>query len=360
MKIAVLAIAKDEGKHVVRWAESAAEADQIILVDTGSTDGTYEIALDHPRIKAHRAILSSWRFDLARNIALSLVPADVDWVVNLDLDEVLKPGWRQAMDAAVIQNPGANRFQYPYVWNWQANGQPGVTFNRDMIHTRHGWLWKNPVHEVLTPVGQKDRPALVPDLHVEHHADRSKSRSQYLNLLRISVTETPNDARCSFYLARELFLYKNYDESIIEFEKYLNLPTANWPAERSEAMKILSEIYQRKGDIHESFKMARLAVAEDPNRRETWLRLAQLCNNTARWAECFAASESALGIIKKTGSFLDTAEAWGSWPHHLMGMSLFRLGMVEKSLTILEAALKEDPDNEKLLRDYNTVRSRIP
>lgn len=360
MKIAVLAIAKNEGKHVNRWIESALDADTIVLVDTGSTDGTYEMALDHPRVKAHRILLSAWRFDLARNTALSLVPADVDWVVNLDLDEVLMPGWRAAMEATIASNPGANRLLYPYVWNWKAPGVPGVTFNRDMIHTRQGWWWKNPVHEVLTPVVQADRAVLAKDLHVEHHADPTKSRSHYLPLLKISVDEDKNNSRNAYYYARELFLYKKFDEAIEQFERYLNLPSATWAAERSDAYRILSEIFQKRGDIHQAFKMARLAVAEDPNRRETWLRLAQLCKNTARWAECHAAAQNALGITKRTGSFLDTAEAWGAWPLHLAGISEYRLGLIEKSLTTLEEALREEPDNVELLRDYNSIRSRSP
>lgn len=360
MKIAVLAIAKNEGKHIHRWAESALDADQIILVDTGSTDATYELALDHPRIKAHRVNLAVWRFDMARNIALSLVPADVDWVVNLDLDEVLLPGWRAAMEKTIAENPLATRLHYPYVWNWVSPGVPCTTYNRDMIHTRRGWMWKHPVHEVLYPVGQRDIVVKCPDLHVHHHADETKSRSNYLDLLRLSVMEDKENPRNFYYYARELFNYNRLDDAVEQFEKYLNLPKATFGAERSQAYNYLSQIYQRRGDVVEALKMARQSVIEEPKRRESWLRLAQVCKDTARWPECFAAASSCLEITKRTGTFLDTAEAWGSEPLHLLGVSEWRLGMIENSLTHLTEALRLDPENVTLRRDFATARSSIP
>ncbi len=360
MKIAVLAIAKNEGKHVERWINSALDADKIILVDTGSTDATYEMALDHPRVTAHRISPAVWRFDIARNTALSLVPADIDWVVNLDLDEVLLPGWREAMEKTIAANPGVTRLQYPYVWNWVAPGVPGTSFNRDMIHTRRGWVWRNPVHEVLKAVGQKDQSAICPGLHVHHFADDTKPRTQYLHLLKLSTLEDKENPRNFYYYARELFNYNLLDDAHTAFEKYLDLPGANFGPERSEAYNFLSLIHQRKGNVDEALKMARMAVVEAPNRREGWLQLARVCHDISRWHECFAAATSCLGIHERTGTFLDTADAWGSSPLHLLGVAEYRLGMFEISLTHLSEAVTLDPTNEKLRRDIVTVRASMP
>lgn len=360
MKIAVLAIAKNEGKHVERWINSALDADNIILVDTGSTDATYEMALDHPRVTAHKISLAVWRFDIARNTALSLVPADVDWVINLDLDEVLLPGWRQAMEKTIQENPGCNRLHYHYVWNWVSPGVPQTSFNRDMIHTRRGWLWKNPVHEVLKPLGQKDQIAFCPGLQVHHFADDTKPRTQYLHLLKLSTLEDKDSPRNFYYYARELFNYNVLDEARAQFENYLALPGANFSAERSEAYKYLSAINMKKGDVEDALKMARMAVVEAPNRREGWLQLARVCRETSRWHECFSAAMSCIGITDRSGTFLDSAEAWGSEPLHMLGVAEWKLGLVENSLTHLTEALKLDPKNENLRRDFATVRSSRP
>ncbi len=75
MKIAVYAIAKNEAKHVKQWAEVTKGADVRIVLDTGSEDNTYDLLLQYD-IEAHRATLSDFRFDVARNMALNLVPLD--------------------------------------------------------------------------------------------------------------------------------------------------------------------------------------------------------------------------------------------------------------------------------------------
>lgn len=46
MKLAVYAIAKNEAQHVARWYESVKDADEIVVLDTGSTDGTQKMLSD--------------------------------------------------------------------------------------------------------------------------------------------------------------------------------------------------------------------------------------------------------------------------------------------------------------------------
>lgn len=68
MKISVYAIAKDERKFCGRWMESMKEADEVVVLDTGSTDGTAETLRSLGAKVAVREI-RPWRFDAARNRA---------------------------------------------------------------------------------------------------------------------------------------------------------------------------------------------------------------------------------------------------------------------------------------------------
>lgn len=90
MRIAVYAICKNESQFVDRWMDSMSEADQVVVLDTGSTDDTVE------RLKKRGAqvtveLISPWRFDVARNRSLDLVSEDTDICVCTDLDEVFHP-----------------------------------------------------------------------------------------------------------------------------------------------------------------------------------------------------------------------------------------------------------------------------
>ena len=99
MKVAVYTIALNEAAHAERWANSAADADYRIVADTGSTDGTVE-RLEALGVVVHRIAIRPWRFDLARNAAMALIPADVDVCCTMDMDRYLEPGWRPALEAA--------------------------------------------------------------------------------------------------------------------------------------------------------------------------------------------------------------------------------------------------------------------
>lgn len=85
-KICVYAIAKDEEKNVERWVESMRPADHIIVLDTGSTDNTVEL-LRSLGVEVHEKTYDHFRFDIARNDSLDLIPDEYNIRVCIDLDE---------------------------------------------------------------------------------------------------------------------------------------------------------------------------------------------------------------------------------------------------------------------------------
>ena len=92
IKICVYAISKNEEKFVKRWANSMKEADDIYVLDTGSTDNTVKL-LQEENINVTTKIINPWRFDVARNESLKLIPDDTDICVCTDLDEVFEKGF---------------------------------------------------------------------------------------------------------------------------------------------------------------------------------------------------------------------------------------------------------------------------
>ena len=97
MKVIVYAISKNEEKFVDRWVNSMQEADEIIVLDTGSTDHTVE-ELKKRGVIVYQETIFPWRFDTARNESLAKVPKDADICVATDLDEVFVPGWRAVLE----------------------------------------------------------------------------------------------------------------------------------------------------------------------------------------------------------------------------------------------------------------------
>ena len=151
-KVAVYAICKNEEKFVKRWYESVKEADGIFVLDTGSTDNTAE---ELKKLGANVTIkkIEPWRFDVARNESLNLVPEDYDICVCIDIDEVISKGWRQKLEN--IWKNGVNHVRYNYNWSQHENGNPVVNYYIEKIHAREGFHWVHPVHEVLEFTGDK-------------------------------------------------------------------------------------------------------------------------------------------------------------------------------------------------------------
>src|SRR5574344_470176 len=97
MKICVYAICKNEAQFVEKWVASMNEADDIYVLDTGSTDDTVK-KLKKLGVHVKTKIINPWRFDVARNESLKLLPSDTDVCVCTDLDEVLEKGWRKEIE----------------------------------------------------------------------------------------------------------------------------------------------------------------------------------------------------------------------------------------------------------------------
>ena len=96
-KICVYAICKNEEQFVDRFVDSVQEADGIYVLDTGSTDHTVD-RLKKRGVHVKSQKIQPWRFDVARNLSLELVPKDADICICIDLDEVLLPGWRKKLE----------------------------------------------------------------------------------------------------------------------------------------------------------------------------------------------------------------------------------------------------------------------
>ena len=361
MKICVYAISKNEQQFVQRFCESAKDADLILIADTGSTDDTdgearrwRENSIDaRANLMVHDICITPWRFDLARNAALALIPRDIDVCISLDLDEVMEPGWRDEIER-LWKLGETTRLRYMFDWGC------GIKFLYEKIHARHGYMWHHPCHEYPVPDGRiKEMWAQTEKLLVSHHPDPTKSRGQYLDLLSLSVKEDPDCPRNGFYYARELTFHARWDEAITALHKYLDLPGATWPNERCYAMRLLGKAHNEIGDHRQAEHWYVRAAAEAPDTREPWCELAMLMYRQNRWEECFAFSMRALRIKDKALVYTCDPEVWGHWPHDLTSVSAWQLGMTQISLEQARIAVEKSPDDLRLRGNLKYIEDHI-
>lgn len=349
MKIAVYTIALNEEQFVSRWHESAKDADYLLIADTGSTDNTARLA-QRLGINVVSITVSPWRFDDARNAALALIPKDIDLCISLDMDEVLTPGWRKPLEDA--WGRGVNRPTYKHVWSWNEDGSPGIEFAYDHIHARHGFRWKHPVHETLNAYSIKQVSEFIDGIETHHYPDPTKSRSQYLPLLAMSVKEDPYSDRNAFYYARELYFYGYYKQAAQEFRRHIMLPTAIWLPEKAASFRYLAKCEPENAREHleEAIRLA-------SNRREAYVELAQLAYNQENWQLCYDNALLALSITEKPLDYLCEDFAWGYLPWDLAAISSYHLKKNGEAISYGTQALALKPDDTRLAQNLNYYQS---
>ena len=385
LKIVVYAICHNEAKFVKRWMDSMKEADEIVVLDTGSTDGTADLLrslgakvevkkyakwstiADYKKIVAAKKEIP-WRFDWARNdsidLAKRLVP-DADVLVCTDLDEILLPGWRAKLEAAWLgyirdhNGVAPTTAQYEYVWNFKPDGSDGTKFWYEKVHTPNDGRWAHPVHEILDySASPEKRMVRVDGMRLEHHADPTKSRGQYLHLLELSVEEDPADDRNMHYLGREYMFYRRWDDCIKTLRRHLSLPRARWRAERAASMRFIAKCYGEKGDAVRQEIWLRRAIMEEPGQREAALELAELMHLQKDWPALVRACEACLAVKERRLSYLTKAECWGARPHDLYSIGLWYSGRREEAIKANEEAMRLAP-NDKRLRDNDAIMRKL-
>ena len=359
MKVVVYAIAKNEKSFARRWMESMAEADAVVVLDTGSTDGTPQL-LRELGAQVTEEEITPWRFDTARNRSLELVPEDTDICVCTDLDEIFHPGWRALLEAA--WRPGCSQAVYRYTWNFREDGSEGVVFWYEKIHTRRGFRWTHPVHEVLEWIGA-GRPGpkvTVEGMQLDHRADPNKSRAQYLGLLELSVRESPEDDRNVHYLGREYYFRGRWDDCIRTLERHLSLKSATWADERAASMRYIAKAWKQKGRGDLAVGWFYRAIAEAPHLREAYLELAMLLYEGQAWEGVVYFTGCALRIETRPKTYMTDAEAWGSLPYDLRAIGLYQTGRIREALAAAREAYALEPTNQRLRENVLALARMTP
>ncbi len=354
-KVCVYAIAKNEEKFVDRWYESMKEADEIYVLDTGSIDNTV-LKLKEKGVYVKQKIINPWRFDVARNESLKLLPKDTDICVCTDLDEVFEKGWREKLEKAWEKD--TTRLRYTYNWSLNEKNIPIVSFLYEKIHKLEGFTWVNPVHEILKYDKGEEKYSVQTEIVLNHYPDKNKSRSSYLPLLELSVKEDPNNDRNTHYLGREYMYYGKWNEAIDTLIKHLNLKTATWKDERCASMRFIARCYKNLKRYDEAKMWLDKAINEAPYLRDPYMERALLEYNLNNWEEVKKYSLEALKITTHQKSYINETFSWNYTVYDLLSLACYNLNEIDDALLWIDKALNMEPDNERLINNKKIIEEK--
>ena len=354
MKVCVYAICKNEEKFIRRWYNSMKEADKIFVLDTGSSDGSFEF-LKELGVNVKKEIIKPWRFDEARNRSLDMVDEDADICVCTDLDEVFEKGWRCKLEK--VWTDGVTRASYTFNWSLDDDGRPLVSFNSDKIHARAGYRWTHPVHEVLSYDG-KEKRVVDESIVLNHYPDRKKSRSSYLPLLELSVKEDPLDDRNMHYLGREYMYYEKWNEAIDTLIRHLNLEKAVWKDERCASMRFIGRCYKHLKRPLEAEMWYKKALEEAPHLKEPYSELALFYYENGEYSKAISLFLKTLTIKTGYKSYITEWFSTDFSVYDFLSICFYYINDYQKALEYVNKAL-EIKEDERVLKNLELILEKM-
>lgn len=258
--ISICMIVKDEERVLARCLDSLRDlADEIIIVDTGSTDATKKIAAEY----TDKIYDFTWihDFSAARNFAFS--KATMEYIYSADADEVLDEENRQRFlllkqnllpEIEIVQMKYANQLAYNTTYNYDVENRP------KLYRRLRTFRWVEPVHEnvILTPVIY-DSDIVILHMPVSSHAGRD-----FQTFLKTIKREGKLSPRLYEMYAKELFIAGEEKDFVEAFEYFQNFAELEQCTERERKLSecVLARCYLMKNDITGLMKYSLRNIAD--------------------------------------------------------------------------------------------------
>lgn len=272
MRISVVLIVKNEAAVLARCLDSVKEADEIVICDTGSTDGTLEIARQYTD-KIFTDYVWEDHFANARNHAR--LKATGDWILSIDADEYLTCPFSAVRDAARLAFMAVNV-------KMTAESGPTSTFwfPRLFRRSENVW-WEGAVHNHLSVMGEDVGAVTITFGYSPAHGE-DPLRS--LRILEKAVATNPDCVRERFYLGREYFYRGMYDKALPMLGRYVQ--QSRFLAEKADAFLTMARAYWELRMPDDARDALLQCLCINPRFKEACLFMAVLAgdgSNNDRW-----------------------------------------------------------------------------
>ncbi|MCI8352084.1 MAG: glycosyltransferase family 2 protein [Clostridia bacterium] len=216
-KISLCMIVKNEEDVIGRCLESVRDiADEIIIVDTGSTDRTKEIVSKY----TSKIYDFEWVDDFSKARNFSFSKATKDYILWLDADDIiLQQDYKKFIELKnnIDNNIDIYMMKYNYIVNEE--NIPSLVQNRARLLKReNNYQWVSPIHEVIIPVGNIENV----DIAITHKKDKIKDINRNLNIFEKMKREGMEfDDRQEYCYAKELYCLRRFEEAKNEYERFI-------------------------------------------------------------------------------------------------------------------------------------------
>lgn len=353
--ISLCMIVKSEEQVLARCLSSIQEiVDEIIIVDTGSTDRTKEIAASYT--KAIYNFEWSDDFSEARNFSFS--KATKDYILWLDADDVLEKDEHEKfmMLKNELQRKDIDSVMMDYHVAFDENGRPTSSLKRNrLIKRSRQFRWVGAVHEYLAVHGR----VIQSDIAITHRKEKPHTDRNLQIYRRRDERGEHFSPRDVYYFGNELKDHGLYEEAIEKYEKFLAMKKG-WVEDKIAACLKLSDCYQMLNNIEKQVQFLFHSMSFDVPRAECLCRLGALFLSRKRYEPAIYWYEQATKLKNKPtqGSLMEHA-AWTWLPYIQLAVCYDRLDHYHKANECNEQAFQYDPTNPLIRQNKVYFRNKL-
>ena len=338
MTLSVCLIVKDEEKVLERCLTCVSRfADETVLVDTGSTDSTVQIAEKF----TDKVYYFKWcdDFSAARNYAFDKATGEL--LMWLDADDFITDENCAKIKKLKNSFDGYDMAILPYAAAFDGD-KPTFVYNRERIFRRdRNYRFSGEVHEAIVPSGK----IYYSDAVIYHKKVKINEQMRNLRILQQKIsTGKELEAREKFYYGRELLFNKMYRECIAVLEDFLN--GDGWFVNKAEACINLYQAYMAIGESDRAMSSLLHSFTICPPNSQVCCMLGEHFFNRGELNHSVYWYEAALKAKNEEGSFI-SEDYCAFIPYMQLCVLYDRLGDSKKAYRYNEMAGAIKPHNEK-------------
>lgn len=363
MELSLSIIVKNDKEGIIRCLKSCEHIfDEIVVIDTGSTDGTIDALEKYQRdCDCDKFVIGHFDwiddFAAARNYALSKCTSD--WVMWLDSDDVLKkPGCIRSLFEQFCKEYDA--ILMPYHYASDANGKPFINLTRERIIKRELAHWIYPIHECMEMKFPRMFTTYGDDYAVTHMRSEQaflKDRGRNLAILEKNFDKFPNDHRCIYYYGNELRDAGKLEKAV---EMYESLDKINGFLEEKYLAHVSSAIcYMQLKNSGKAIEHANKAISLCPQYYDAYYVLGTIYEELGSFDRSIMMFEICARSQFKKMDLTNREDIRGYKPFEFLERLYSKSGDYERCLTACEKLLEYFPMLPSLLHDKRFCRDRI-
>lgn len=352
--ISLCMIVKDEEKVIGRCLDSVKGIfDEIIIVDTGSTDKTKEIVSKY----TSKIYDFKWIDDFAAARNFSFSKATKEYIFWIDADDIIKESDRiKLLKLKENLNNNVDVVLMKYDLTTALGGNIVCTFPRERLLKREkNFIWHDRVHEYIKLSGE----IVNVDISVTHVSKHKKS-TRNLDILEKIISEGKElTNRNKFYYARELFINKRYNDAIPYYIEFLET-TDGLISNYIDSCLDLAYCYKEKKDNKNRLKALLKSFEFDSPHAETCCSLGYYYKELIEYKKAISWFYIATNLIKPEGNTTSVMhDNWGYVPYMEMCSCYFKLKNYEQAFKCNEKAGQYKRDDPIYLHNKEFFENKI-